>query len=738
MDRIRQPIVVVLGHVDSGKCVAGDMRIELGDGSRVRARDLFASFSRRREYKVRNGRVFVVKGPRLKSLLSGGLSSMGASLAWELESERLFRVIAEGRWVETTPEHPFLIYKEGHFEYVKAEWIRRGDLLLIYSSGLALSRVDKVEEMRGSFKVYDFTIPRAHNFIANGFFVHNTTLLDRIRGTAVARREVGGITQHIGASFMPMDTLKSICGPLLGKLKAEVAIPGLLVIDTPGHEVFTNLRRRGGSAADIAILVVDAMKGFEPQTYESLEILMERKVPFVVSLNKIDLIHGWRNSGSIFVTEALKAQEEVVRIELDRRIYEVVGKLSRLGFNSEAFWRVKDFGREVAIVPVSAKSGEGIAELLTVLVGLTQQYMKGKFSISLGKARGVILEVKEEPGLGTTANVILFNGKLRVGDRVVIAKKEGVAVTRIRALLMPKPLDEMRDPRDRFTPVEEVTAAAGVKLAAPDLEGVLAGSPIYSYEEGALDEMRKELGSILISTQSLGIVLKADTLGSLEALTMMLKRKGVPIRIADLGPVSRSDVMEALAVKEKDRYLGVVLAFNVRLLQDVESEARAKGVNVFTNSIIYKLVEDYISWVREGKEREEERLFESIAPVCKFKVLEGYIFRRSRPAIFGIEILEGRLKQKAQVINSKGRRIGEIHQIQERGKSIKEALKEMQVAVSIQDAVVGRHLYEGDVLYTYLSDEEIGLLEDRFRERLSEGELKVLKEVERIKEWIKT
>jgi len=719
--------------VDSGKCVSGDARIELGDGSKSTARELFRSSSIGPGYKVKGGRVFETSGPRFKTLLKGEVSSFEPSLAWELDCKALVRVISRGRSVETTPEHPFLVLKGDHFEYVRADMLRKGDLLLSYADGLTLSRVDGLEYERGDFKVYDFTIPNSHNFVAEGFFVHNTTLLDKIRGTAVARREVGGITQHIGASFMPLETLKSICGPLLKRLKAEVSIPGLLVIDTPGHEVFTNLRRRGGSAADIAILVVDALKGFEPQTYESLEILMERKVPFVVALNKIDLIHGWRDSGSIFITEALKLQEEPVRIELDRRIYEVVGELSRLGFTSEAFWRVRDFGREVAIVPVSAKTGEGIAELLAVLIGLTQQYMKRRLSISLNKARGVVLEVKEEPGLGTTANVILFDGRLRVGDRVVVAKRDGITVTRIRALLMPKPLDEIRDPRDRFTPVKEVTAAVGVKLAAPDLEGVLAGSPIYGYGEGVEKEIGGELASILVSTQGLGVVVKADTLGSLEALTSMLKRKGIPLRLADIGPVTRKDVMEALAVKEKDRYLGVVLAFNVKLPKEVEAEARSKGVKVFSSRIIYELVDDYMDWVREEKEREEERLFESITPVCKFKVLEGYVFRRSKPAIFGIEVLEGRLRQKAQVMNSKGKKIGEIHQIQERGKSLKEATKGMQVAVSIQEAVFGRHLEEGDVLYTYLSDEELRLLEERFGDRLSEGELKVLEEVKKIK-----
>jgi len=112
-----------------------------------------------------------------------------------------------------------------------------------------------------------------------------TSLLDKIRGTGVQGREAGGITQHIGASFLPSETIQQMCGQLATKLKnPEQDVPGLLVIDTPGHEVFTNLRTRGGSAADIAILVVDTNRGFQPQTNESLKILQARKVPFVVAL----------------------------------------------------------------------------------------------------------------------------------------------------------------------------------------------------------------------------------------------------------------------------------------------------------------------------------------------------------------------------------------------------------------------------------------------------------------------
>ncbi|MCL5068460.1 MAG: GTP-binding protein, partial [Thaumarchaeota archaeon] len=221
-----------------------------------------------------------------------------------------------------------------------------------------------------------------------------TSLLDKIRGTGVQAREVGGITQHIGASFFPADTLKQICGVLLQTIGGgDIKVPGLLVIDTPGHEVFTNLRSRGGSAADISILVVDVQKGLEMQTYESLEILKRRKVPFVVALNKVDSISGWRKGSSNFVTQSIKNQDKSVIDILDQKIYTVVGELSRQGFNSEALYRIKDFRKEVAIVPVSARTGEGIPELIAVLVGLTQVYLQRRLAVSPSAlSRGIVLE----------------------------------------------------------------------------------------------------------------------------------------------------------------------------------------------------------------------------------------------------------------------------------------------------------------------------------------------------------
>ena len=558
-----------------------------------------------------------------------------------------------------------------------------------------------------------------------------TSLLDKIRGTAVQSREVGGITQHIGASYFPIETIKEITGKLFDQLsKSENPVPGLLVIDTPGHEVFANLRMRGGSAADIAIVVVDVNKGLEAQTIESLDILKNRKVPFVIALNKIDQISGWKKNNSILIAEQLKIQDPTILSYLDEKVYNVVGALSRLGYSSEAFWRVKDFTKELAIVPVSAVKGTGIPELLAVLVGLTQQYLSKRLERHETETKGIVLEVNDEIGLGPSANVILLDGTLKHGDRIVVAKKDSVTVTKIKALLLPKPLDEMRDPRDKFRHVDKVIAAAGLKITSPDLEGVLAGSPLYVVkspedEERLKSNIESEIKSALVQTESNGVILRCDTIGSIEAITELLKKENVPIKSTDLGNITRKDILSASAVREKDRYLGVVLGFNVKVFEDAEKEAFERKIKIFNEKIIYNLVRSYSEWVTYEKVHEDSIVFNEIPPICKFQFLKGYVFRRNNPAVFGAEILIGKLKQKTSVINEKGKKIGIIHQIQNEGKNLEVATKGTQVALSIKEPTVGRQINEGDVFYTDLNSREARLLIERFSDRLSEEEQEI-------------
>ncbi len=562
-----------------------------------------------------------------------------------------------------------------------------------------------------------------------------TSLLDTVRGTGVQGREAGGITQHIGASFLPAETLRESCGSLYGRLESsDFQVPGLLVIDTPGHEVFRNLRTRGGSAADIAILVVDANKGFQMQTNESLDILRRRGVPFVVALNKVDALGGWRSTETESITESLKAQGESMRATLDEKIYAVVGSLSVLGYESEAFWRVGDFKRQVAIVPVSARTRVGIPELLTVLVGLAQQYLQKRLEQSSKESHGIVLEVNDEPGLGETANVMLIDGSLGMGDTVIAATRDSAISTRPRAILLPKPLDEMRDPRDRFLPVERVDAAAGVKIASPGLAGVLPGSTMYVAADAAAIERHKseiisEIGSVFIDTKTTGVIVKCDTIGSLEALTEMISSGATAVSKADIGAVTKRDVAEARAIKERDRHLGVILAFNVKILPDAREEAAVHHVRIFENRVIYELVDSYTRWVGEDSANIEDAIFSEITPISRFTFLDGCAFRNSGPAVFGVRVDVGLLRQKVQFMDPTGRRVGTIHQLQRDKKPVDSARAGEELACSVNGVTIGRQLIEGTTYYTLPTSSEAKKLLAAFLHRLSSDEKTTLNEV---------
>jgi len=566
-----------------------------------------------------------------------------------------------------------------------------------------------------------------------------TTLLDKIRRTAVAVKEAGGITQHIGASIVPADVIERIAKPLKKVISIKLIIPGLLFIDTPGHELFSNLRKRGGSVADFAILVVDIMEGFQPQTYEALELLKSRRVPFLVAANKIDRIPGWRSYPGMPFIESFRLQSEQVKQLLMNKVYELVGTLYEQGIPADLFTKIRDFTKTVAIVPVSARTGEGVPELLAVLAGLTQQYLRKRLRYAEGPGKGVILELKEHPGLGTVADAVIYDGVVRVGDTIVIGGKNGPIVTSVRALLLPNPLQDIRSREARFRNVDAVHAAAGVRIAAPGLNEALPGSPIVvvtSAEEleSVKERVKREIEELRIRTDSDGLVVKADTLGTLEALVEALKRRKIPVRIADIGPVSKNDVIDASITKKHDRYLGVILAFNVKVLPEAEEEAKRLGVPIFQNNVIYRLLEEYEEWVKKEKERERLEALNSLVRPGKFRILPGYVFRRSDPAIVGVEMLGGVIRPGYPVMDQAGRPLGRIMAIRDRDRSLSEATLGMAVAVSIQGRIlIGRHVDEGDILYTNVPAEHAYKILSEFRDIISKDELEVLKEIARIK-----
>jgi translation initiation factor 5B len=492
--------------------------------------------------------------------------------------------------------------------------------------------------------------------------------------------------------------------------------------------------------ADLAVLVVDINEGFMPQTLESLTILKSYKTPFMLAANKIDLLPAWKPvPGACFLDSFPKQRPEVQRA-LDEKIYELIGKLYELGFEAERFDRVSDFRRQVCVVPTSAKTGEGIPEMLAVLAGLAQRFLERELAVEItGPARGTVLEVKEEVGLGTAIDVIIYDGTLSKGDSFAVGGLDQVITSKVRALFQPRPLDEIRDPEDKFKSVNRVVAAAGVKVAAPGLEDTVAGSPLWVIKDESearrlWEELQREMERIRISVDVNGVVLKADALGSLEALEGQLRERGVPIRRADVGDVSRRDVVEAVTVAESDPLLGVVLAFNVEVLPDAQTEAKQRGVPILQDQVIYKLMEAYEKWSETKREEVRAERLEAFIRPGKFALKPGYVFRRSHPAIVGVDVLGGILKPRYPLMRKDGRKAGVIHELQREKKTIPEAKRGDEVAVSIEGVIVDRHIKEGETLYVDVPRDHVLALRTELRDLLSGDELAVLDEIIAIKQ----
>ena len=564
-----------------------------------------------------------------------------------------------------------------------------------------------------------------------------TTLLDYIRGSTIAAKEAGGITQHIGATEIPNDTIENICGDFISKLAIKDLIPGLFFIDTPGHAAFTSLRKRGGALADLAVLILDVNDGFKPQTYEALNILKMYKTPFIVVANKIDRLFGWEVHEGASFRETFSNQAKSVQQDLDNKIYEIVGELHKEGFQSERFDRVSNFASQISIIPISAKTGEGVIEVLAMLLGLAQEYLTEQLEINENApAKGTVLEIKEETGLGVTLDAIIYDGVLRTNDEIALMlSSEDVLVTKIRSILRPLPLEEMRDSKKKFRKLDEVVAAAGIKVAAPHLDDVVSGSPlrVLSEDTDVEQEILNEIDNITIDTEDEGILVKADTIGSLEAVVKLLREMDIPIRAADIGDVNRRDIINSSIAYDENELHGAIIAFNVDVHPNSEEDLNNSEVKLFSGDVIYQILEEYEEWVKQKQEDKKKSFYDAIIKPAKFVSLPKLVFRQSKPAIIGIESLSGTLKQGQQLINKDGHVVGSIASMEDKGETLPDISRGQRVAMAIKDAIVGKDFEEGDELYVDIPEKHYKYIEREFKDKLTEDEFETLYEFLEIK-----
>lgn len=557
-----------------------------------------------------------------------------------------------------------------------------------------------------------------------------TSLLDRIRGSAVIEGEPGAITQHIGATEVPLSVVSDVAGSLVDP--DDFDLPGLLFIDTPGHHSFSTLRARGGALADIAILVVDVNDGCQPQTIEALDILRRTETPFVVAANKVDTTPGWTPMTEAPIQQTYENQSDQTRRRLDEQLYELIGELSDEGFPGDLYWRLQDFQRSIGVVPVSAETGEGIPDLLTVLMGLSQRYMRDEMAIDATvPGAGTVLEVSDERGFGTTIDVVLYDGRIREDDTIVVGTADKPIVTEIRALLKPRPLAEIRT-EGSFERVSELTAAAGLKIAAADFEDAMAGAPVRVVGNREIETVRSEVEAALeefaVTTTDEGLVVKADTLGSLEAMGDALAELEIPILRAEVGDIAPRDVTIASTVDEP-RYRAI-LGFNVDMLDETERAAKDANVTIFEHDVIYRLVEEYEEHVEEIESEQQIAILENIVRPARFRILVDHVFRQSNPAVVGVEVLSGTLTRNVRVVDfddGSTRTIGSLKGIQDAGEDVDRARAGDRVSVAIDGPTVGRQIDEGDELWIDLPEKHATVLEQELIEEIPPDERDALR-----------
>lgn len=549
-----------------------------------------------------------------------------------------------------------------------------------------------------------------------------TSILDRIRGTSVQKSEFGGITQKISFTALSKGNIQKRADKILEKFKIPLEIPGLLFIDTPGHAAFTNLRKRGGSLADIAVLVIDINDGIKPQTAEVLQILKANKTPFIVALNKIDNISGWQTSKSLISLEAIENQAITVKQNFDEKFYTLIGALHSYGFNADIYSKINDFTKNLAIVPCSARTGEGISEILAIITALSQKFLKDRIKTK-EQGKGVVLEVKKDKAMNFL-ECILYDGKLSTKDEIVIASIENnPIITKVRNIQEAQPLNE------KFKTETEVKAATGIRLQIVSKEEILPGMP-FQVINNNLEEIKEEFSEEIseeIKTDKTGIVVKADSLGSLEALLFLLKQKQINIIRAGIGPLSKKDVYMTNTLPDEDK---ILLGFNVQLAEDANVE-ELKEIKVVTDSIIYKLIENLEKW-KENKMKELERQkLDELPAISKITILD-FVFRNSNPAVFGVKVEGGILKKGERFINKDDEKVGQIKEIQEDKNNVQKVTGGKEAAISIPGVNFERQLKTDESLYTNLSETEFRKFK-KYKDLLTSSEKSILQEIATIK-----
>ena len=564
-----------------------------------------------------------------------------------------------------------------------------------------------------------------------------TSLLDRLRNTNIQEKEVGGITQHIGSTFFPIETIENSCSSIKGKFEVICNIPGILMIDTPGHSEFQSLRDVGTSICDLGILIIDIEESIQEQTKEAIKLLKEKKIPFVVAVTKLDKINGWKTTKSPNLREALKEQSKDMSMMLMAKLEDIKYDLSKEDINAEFYFKNSNPKQIYSIVPVSSKTGEGIADLLALLVYTAQNWMLKKI-IYQDTVSCTIMESKYDKHNGYTIDVILNNGTINVGDKFVVSTITGPNICTVRNLLIPSALTQLGK-KTNWDYKDSVRASIGCKIIGSNLDGAYPGTHLFpiktngasasagaSTEADAINNANQEINAVWKSYDfiSPGVFIGTQTFGELDAGYSIFQKAGINVAGAYIGEPSNKFIDLILMKTEADTLPEnrIYLYFGAFNNTDVFEYAKKNNITLLSSEVIYKLVELYkIEKEKIIKARQNTTNNNAIFPV-EMVILKQYIFMKggSDHLMFGVKIKKGTLYKNTPIcIPEKNVHLGKVLNIQFEHKEKEKGEEGQEICIRLDNPnqlIINRQFDVTDKLIAQLSRESIDILKRDYKE----------------------
>jgi len=564
-----------------------------------------------------------------------------------------------------------------------------------------------------------------------------TSLLDKLRNTNIQEKEVGGITQHIGSTFFPIQTIENSCSSIKGKFEVICNIPGILMIDTPGHSEFQSLRDVGTSICDLGILIIDIEESIQEQTKEAIKLLKEKKIPFVVAVTKLDKLYGWKTTKSSNLREALKEQSKDMSMMLMAKLEDIKYDLSKEDINAEFYFKNSNPKQIYSIVPVSSKTGEGIADLLALLVYTAQNWMLKKI-LYQDTVSCTIMESKYDKHNGYTIDVILNNGTINVGDKFVVSTITGPNICTVRNLLIPSALTQLGK-KTNWDYKDSVRASIGCKIIGSNLDGAYPGTHLFpiktngasasagaSTEADAINNANQEINAVWKSYDfiSPGIFIGTQTFGELDAGYSIFQKAGINIAGAYIGEPSNKFIDLILMKTEVDTLPEnrIYLYFGAFNNTDVFEYAKKNNITLLSSEVIYKLVELYkIEKEKIIKARQNTTNNNAIFPV-EMVILKQYIFMKggSDHLMFGVKIKKGTLYKNTPIcIPEKNVHLGKVLNIQFEHKEKEKGEEGQEICIRLDNPnqlIINRQFDVNDKLIAQLSRNSIDILKRDYKE----------------------